>query len=190
MLQNLKFPSELLKRWIMFRCVTTKRVAFLCSERLKWSVIILTSCRVCLLSGIRRNEKKENRSFRDPDEFGFLTLSAPHSFYACPVLKVRFLLAAGSLQKRRISRHFSVSLCVIGNRRCLLSFSKPKCRRAALSFLPHLMVTYLLLYTCGPAVWQVCLNVPDGSQWKTGRCHAFLPPLTPPVPPLNSRWRC
>lgn len=109
----------------------------------------LTSCRVCILSGIGLNEKKENCYLCDPDECCFLTLSAaPHSFYAYPTLEVRFLLAAGSLQKRRISQHFSLSLSVIRNRLCLLSFSKTKPRPTGLSFLPHLMVISLWLICC------------------------------------------
>lgn len=94
----------------------------------------LTGCRVCILSGVGLNEKKENCYFCDPDECCFLMLSALHSFYAYPTLEVKFLLSVGSLQKRRISQHFSLSLSVIRNRLCLLSFSKTKRRSTALSF--------------------------------------------------------
>lgn len=133
----------------------------------------LTSCRVCILSGIGLNEKKENCYFCDPDECCFLTLSATHSFYAYPTLEVKFLLAVGSLQKWRISQHFSLSLSVIRNRLCLLSFSRTETKICCLKFPPSFdgdfSLTYLLLWLCGPLSWQVCLNVSDRSQGKTGR---------------------
>ncbi len=152
------------KRRIVFRCGmhafdtltfynqwNLRRVTWLVQKGWNEELLFdLTSCRVCILSGIGLNEKKKDCYFCDPAECCFLMLSAPHSFYAYPTLEVKFLLAAGSLQKRRISQHFSLSLSVIRNRLCLLAFSKTKRRSIALSFLPHLMVISLwLICRCG-----------------------------------------
>lgn len=126
--------------WWNLQCVTS----LLQKGRTEESLFNLTSCRVCILSVRGVKEKKESCYFSDPDQCCFLTLSAPRSLYACPALEVQFLLAVGSLQKRRISQHFSLSRCVIRNRPCLLPFTK----NTASSFLPRSMVISPWLICC------------------------------------------
>lgn len=112
-------------------------------------------------------------------------------FSAYPALEVKFLLAVRSLQKWRISQHFSLSLSVIRNRLCLLSFTKPKTEVCCLKFPPSsdgdFCPTYLQRWMCGPLSWQVCLNVSDRSQWKTGR-KGKLPAPPPPWLYLYLAW--
>lgn len=96
-----------------------------------------------------------------------------------------------SLQKGRISQHFSLSLSVIRNRLCLFSFTKT----TASSFLPgfdgDFIRTSLLLWMCGPLSWQVCLNVSDRSQWQTrlrGRSSSHLFQPRPVDGDVNLPW--
>lgn len=56
------------------------------------SLLDVTSCRVCIFSVTRVNEKEEN-CFCDPAERCVLMLSAPRSFSARPPLMVEFFLA-------------------------------------------------------------------------------------------------
>lgn len=160
-------------------------------ERLKRRIIMRSDELSCLYPLWHRlNVKKENCYFCDPDECCFLMLSAPHSFSAYPALEVKFLLAVRSLQKWRISQHFSLSLSVIRNRLCLLSFTKPKTEVCCLKFPPSFdgdfCPTYLPWWMCGPLSWQVCLNVSDRSQWKTGRKGKL--PAPPPWLHLYLAW--
>lgn len=109
------------------------------SGRLKWRIIIPSDGLSCLYPLWRRVKWEERELlllwpwwvlFSDA-----VSTALHHSFYAYPTLEVKFLLSVGSLQKRRISQHFSLSLSVIRNRLCLLSFSfKTKRRSTALSF--------------------------------------------------------